>query len=75
MNLVSENYNPDQSVGPNAEEISARAQQFWESAGKPSGADLEFWLAAEIVTAREHSEFMQAARAHRQHRAARRLSA
>jgi hypothetical protein len=56
-------YNPDPSSGPSQEEISDRARKFWQSAGQPAGADLEFWLAAEIVTLREQSEFMRAARA------------
>ena len=62
MKLATD-YNPDQSPGPSQEEISARARKFWQSAGQPAGADLEFWLAAEIVTLREQSEFMRAARA------------
>jgi hypothetical protein len=65
MKLATEaiDYNPAQPPGPSPEEISARARKFWESAGQPAGADLEFWLAAEIVTLREQSEFMRAAKA------------
>ena len=29
------------------DEISRRAQQLWESAGRPKGRDVEFWLDAE----------------------------
>lgn len=33
---------------PLHDEISKRAQQIWESNGRPSGRDEEFWLKAEL---------------------------
>ena len=32
---------------PTHEEISERAHQLWERAGKPAGQDHDFWLQAE----------------------------
>jgi hypothetical protein len=37
MNIMSEH----------EERIRARAQRLWEAAGRPTGRDEEFWLAAE----------------------------
>jgi len=39
--------NIEKSVSANESNISRIAYKLWESAGRPAGRDLEFWLAAE----------------------------
>ena len=34
-------------VFPNEEQISLRARELWEEAGRPEGRDIEFWHRAE----------------------------
>ena len=37
----------EKSVSADESNVSRIAYQLWESAGRPAGRDLEFWLAAE----------------------------
>ena len=37
----------EKTVTTNETSVSRLAYQLWETAGRPSGRDLEFWLAAE----------------------------
>ena len=37
----------EQTVTTNESNVSRLAYELWENAGRPSGRDMEFWLAAE----------------------------
>jgi hypothetical protein len=44
---------PKYTATPTHGEIGARSLHLWKLAGRPSGRDLEFWLAAEVEVSRE----------------------